>query len=117
MENGIILKDNGQAAGDWLNLGSNWYYFKNTSGEMQTGWFRANGNWYYSNDDGSMKTGWIYSKNNWYYLDEGTGVMKKNEWVVIDGKNYYFNINGEMVTGSRYIDGTKYMFGSDGTLY
>ncbi|ALB44167.1 N-acetylmuramoyl-L-alanine amidase family protein [Clostridium beijerinckii] len=116
-EKWYYLKDNGQAASDWLNLGSNWYYFKNTSGEMQIGWFRANGNWYYSNDDGSMKTGWIYSKNNWYYLDEGTGVMKKNEWAVIDGKNYYFNINGEMVTGSRYIDGTKHVFGSDGTLY
>ncbi|WP_271814370.1 cell wall-binding protein [Clostridium beijerinckii] len=110
------LKDSGQAASDWLNLGSNWYYFKNTSGEMQTGWFRANGNWYYSNDDGSMKTGWIYSKNNWYYLDDGTGAMKKNEWVAVDGKNYYFNINGEMVTGLRYIDGTKYVFGSDGVL-
>ena len=45
-----------------------------------------------------------------------TGKMKKNEWVTVDGKSYYFNINGIMVTGSRYIDGTKYVFNSDGSL-
>ncbi|OOM74541.1 N-acetylmuramoyl-L-alanine amidase family protein [Clostridium sp. BL-8] len=110
------LKDNGQAAVGWLQLDNEYYYFSDPSGEMQTGWFRADGNWYCSNDDGSMKTGWADSKDGWCYLDDTTGVMKKNEWVTIDGKTYYFNINGNMVTGSRYIDGTKYVFNSDGTL-
>jgi glucan-binding YG repeat protein len=110
------LKDNGEAANDWLSLGDKWYYFKNPSGEMETGWFRANGKWYCANDDGSMKTGWASSKDGWSYLDDVTGIMKKNEWVTVGGKTYYFNINGIMVTGSRYIDGTKYVFDSDGTL-
>jgi glucan-binding YG repeat protein len=110
------LKDSGQAATDWLQIGDKWYYFKDPSGELQTGWFRANGNWYCSNNDGSMKTGWAYSKDGWCYLDDNTGIMKKNEWVTVDGKTYYFNINGIMVTGSRYINGTKYVFNSDGTL-
>lgn len=110
------LKDNGQAANDWLQLGSKWYYFKELSGELQTGWFRANGSWYCSNEDGSMKTGWAYSEDGWCYLDESTGKMKKNEWVTMGNKKYYFNINGIMVTGSRYIDGTKYTFNSDGSL-
>ena len=110
------LKDNGQAANDWLQLGDKWYYFKELSGEMQTGWFRADGSWYCSNEDGTIKTGWAYSEHGWCYLDEITGKMKKNEWVTIDNKKYYFNINGIMVTGSRYIEGTKYIFNSDGTL-
>lgn len=110
------LKDNGQAAVGWIQIGEKWYYFKDPSGEMQTGWFRADGNWYCTNDDGSMKTGWMSYKDSWCYLDETTGAMKKNQWAVIDGKTYYFNINGEMVTGSKYIDGTKYTFNSDGTL-
>lgn len=110
------LKENGQAANGWLQLGDKSYYFKDPSGEMQTGWFRADGNWYCTNDDGSMKTGWAESKDGWCYLDETSGKMKKNEWVTIEGKKYYFNINGIMVTGSRYIDGTKYNFSSDGTL-
>lgn len=110
------LKENGQAATKWTQIGDKFYYFKDPSGEMQSGWFRADGNWYCTNDDGSMKTGWAASKDKWCYLDETTGIMKKNEWVTVDGKTYYFNINGEMVTGSRYVDGTKYIFNSDGTL-
>ncbi|MVX63910.1 cell wall-binding protein [Clostridium chromiireducens] len=110
------LKNDGQAAQDWLEIGDKLYCFKDPSGEMQTGWFRKDGSWYCANDDGSMKTGWAYSKDGWCYLDEETGKMKKNEWVTVEGKTYYFNINGVMVTGSRYIDGTKYIFNSDGTL-
>lgn len=110
------LKDNGQATVNWIQIGDKWYYFKDPSGELQTGWFRADGNWYCTNDDGSMKTGWASSNDGICYLDETTGRMKKNEWATIDGKTYYFNINGAMVTGSKYIDGTKYTFNSDGTL-
>ena len=110
------LKDNGQVANDWTQLGTKWYYFKDPSGALQTGWFRANGSWYCANDDGTMKTGWADSSDGLCYLDEGTGKMKKNEWITVDGKSYYFNINGIMVTGSRYIDGTKYIFNSDGSL-
>lgn len=110
------LKNNGQAANDWLQLGNEWYYFKDPSGEMQTGWFRANGSWYCANDDGSMKTGWVDSEDGRCYLDDTDGKMKKNEWVIVDNKKYYFNVNGIMVTGSRYIDGTKYIFNSDGSL-
>lgn len=110
------LKDNGAAATGWLQLGDKWYCFKDPSGAMQTGWFRNNGKWYCSNDDGSMKTGWVWSKDGYSYLDEATGQMKKSEWVTVDGKYYYFNVNGIMVTGSRYIDGKKYIFNSDGSL-
>ena len=110
------LKDNGQVASGWLQLGTKWYYFKDPSGDLQTGWFRANGSWYCANDDGTMKTGWADSSDGVCYLDDVNGNMKKNEWVTVDGKSYYFNINGIMVTGSRYIDGTKYIFNSDGSL-
>ena len=42
--------------------------------------------------------------------------MKKNEWVTVDGKKYYFNVNGIMTTGKKYINGEKYIFNSDGSL-
>ena len=110
------LKENGQSAVGWLQLGENWYYFKDPSAELQTGWFRADGSWYYSNSDGTMKKGWAEASDGWCYLDDVTGKMKKNEWVTVDGNTYYFNVNGIMVTGSRYINGKKYVFNSDGTL-
>lgn len=83
---------------------------------METGWFRANGNWYYSDSTGAMKTGWVYNNGSWYYLDDVSGKMKKNEWLYSNGSWYYFNINGDMVTKSRYIDGVKYNFNSDGRM-
>ena len=83
---------------------------------MQTGWFRNDGKWYCSDSNGVMMTGWANSSDGWCYLDESTGQMKKNEWVRSNGNWYYFNVNGIMVTGKRYIDGTKYVFNSDGTL-
>jgi glucan-binding YG repeat protein len=110
------LKENGQSAVGWLQLGDNWFYFKDPSAELQTGWFRADGSWYCANSDGTMKKGWAEASDGWCYLDDSTGKMKKNEWVTVDGNSYYFNVNGIMVTGSRYINGQKYVFNSDGTL-
>lgn len=110
------LKGDGKSAVDWFAVEGKWYYFKDPTAELQTGWFRADGSWYCSDSDGSMKTGWAESSDGWCYLDENTGKMKKNEWVTVDGNTYYFNVNGIMVTGSRYINGTKYVFDSEGVL-
>jgi len=115
-DNWYYLKNNGQAATGWIQLDDKWYYFKDPTGVWQTGWFRADGNWYCTNEDGSMKTGWANSSDGWCYLDDVSGKMKKNEWVTVNDQKYYFNINGIMVTGSRYISGTKYVFNSDGSL-
>ena len=115
-DNWYYLKNNGQAATGWIQLDDKWYYFKDPTGVWQTGWFRADGNWYCTNEDGSMKTGWANSSDGWCYLDDVSGKMKKNEWVTVNDQKYYFNINGIMVTGSRYINGTKYVFNSDGSL-
>lgn len=110
------LKDNGAAATNWNYINGSWYCFKDPSASMQTGWFRNDGNWYCSDSNGVMMTGWAYSSDGWSYLDESTGIMKKNEWVKSNGNWYYFNVNGIMVTGKRYINGTKYVFNSNGTL-
>jgi GH25 family lysozyme M1 (1,4-beta-N-acetylmuramidase) len=37
-------------------------------------------------------------------------------WQTIDGNRYYFDQNGNKVTGSQVIGGIKYNFGSDGVL-
>ncbi|MGN2337025.1 N-acetylmuramoyl-L-alanine amidase family protein [Clostridium cagae] len=108
------LKDSGVAATDWECVNGKWYCFKST-GKLYSGWFRNEGSWYYSDSTEAMQTGWVYHKNKWFYLDD-SGKMKKNEWVSVNGKWYYFNLNGEMITSSRYIDGTKYHFNSDGSL-
>lgn len=110
------LTEDGKAANDWTYINNNWYYFRENSCAMESGWFRADGSWYYADSTGAMKTGWVYGDDGWYYLDDSTGKMKKNEWVYSDGNWYYFNVNGKMVTKSRYIDGVKYNFNSDGRM-
>ena len=39
-----------------------------------------------------------------------------NGFARIDGKDYYFNADGYMVTGEKTIDGVTYQFGDDGAL-
>lgn len=41
---------------------------------------------------------------------------KYTGWWTIDGKTYYFDANGNKVTGDQVILGAKYSFGSDGAL-
>ena len=115
-EKWYYLTESGKAANDWMCINGKWYYFRENSCAMETGWFRADGSWYYSDSTGEMKTGWVPSGDNWCYMDDNTGKMKKNEWVYSNGSWYYFNVNGYMLTKSRYIDGVKYNFGSDGRL-
>lgn len=110
------LKEDGKSAIEWFAVDGKWYYFKDPTAELQTGWFRADGSWYCTNLDGSMKIGWAEASDGWCYLDDNTGKMKKNEWATVDGNKYYFNVNGIMVTGSRYINGKKYVFDSEGIL-
>lgn len=45
-----------------------------------------------------------------------TGKYRYTGWQEIDGKTYFFDKNGNAVTGEQTIQGAKYNFNSDGTL-
>ncbi|WP_051142167.1 GH25 family lysozyme [Butyrivibrio sp. XPD2006] len=49
-----------------------------------------------------------------YIRKEGDGV--RHGWWTIDGKTYYYDKDGNPVTGEQVIKGAKYSFGSDGVL-
>lgn len=44
------------------------------------------------------------------------GEVKYTGWQTIDGRLYYFNAEGEKVTGEQIIQGAKYNFAGDGSL-
>lgn len=46
----------------------------------------------------------------------GVESYKYTGWWTINGKTYYFDVNGNKVTGDQVILGAKYSFGSDGVL-
>ena len=123
-ENGVLsLVDTGKDA-HWVLANGVWYYYEsgvpvknvfrdiagecyyfNESGKMQTGFFYCSidGKNYLASSKGAIvvKTkDWYYAENQkWYYFDEaGNPISDKIE--KISGKEYYFNYEGEMQTGS-----------------
>ena len=58
-----------------------------------------------------------YYKGSTFYLrKEKSGPDVKQGWWTIDGKTYYYDKNGNYVTGEQVIKGAKYTFGGDGVL-
>ena len=51
-----------------------------------------------------------------FYLRSGASSYKYTGWQTIGGKTYYYDKNGNPVTGDQIIQGAKYSFGSDGAL-
>lgn len=81
-------------------------YYLNSNGIMQTGWVESPGKtWYHFNQaTGAKDTNWLMDTNyRWYYLDPTSGVMKTG-WLNDNGKWYYLNSYGEMVTNTK-VDG------------
>ncbi len=137
-DNGVLTKKDVDKEQDgWLEVGENWYYIK--KGEILKNTIEEiNGDKYYFYPDGKMATGcfvcgkkvllaepngvivqagisqWYYSKQTkkWYWFDE-LGDVAQNVGVRIDGKNYYFNENGEMQTGAFWANYQE----TDGTWF
>ena len=59
-------------------------------------------------------SGWIKENGKWYFYKNGE---KLKYYRTVDGKNYYFNGNGEMMTGWIQFNSTKkwHYFKSDGS--
>ncbi|MGL5260214.1 MAG: GH25 family lysozyme [Lachnospiraceae bacterium] len=50
-----------------------------------------------------------------FYKKSENKVYKYTGWQTIDGKTYYYDKNGNYVTGEQVIQGVKYTFSSDGS--
>ncbi len=57
-----------------------------------------------------------YYKGSKFYIRKAATSYKYTGWQNIDGKTYYYDKNGNYVTGEQVIQGAKYTFGSDGAL-
>lgn len=53
---------------------------------------------------------------SFYLRKENKDGGVRHGWWTIDGKTYYYDKNGNAVTGEQVIKGAKYSFGSDGAL-
>lgn len=77
------------------------------------GWSVVNGNanQILSVKNGAFASGWQGSGSSWRYFDPATNYLVRNQARVIDGKEYYFRENGEMLFNCNK-DG--YYYGFDG---
>lgn len=91
---GYWFEDNGwYPKNQWLKINGKWYYFLSDGymdySEYRDGWWlTADGSWDTSYSGGHWDhnaTGWWYEDNDWY---------PKNQWLWINGVNYYFNDKG-----------------------
>ena len=79
--------------------------------QTANGWVQNDsGEWsYYKNGD--LVKGWLSNDQKWYWLDKNTGKMFSGGWKQIDGKQYYFYVDGSMAVNTT-VDGKT--IGADG---
>lgn len=130
------LESSGAMHSGWLWDGSNWYLLGGVNdGSMKTGWQKVNGVWYYMYQNGAMAANtwignyyvnnsgawvqnakpaqWIASGGRWWYRHTDGGYTTNN-FETINGKVYYFDAAGWMVTGWQKIKGSWYYLGNAG---
>ena len=92
---------------------------KDASSDTKTKLKDKNGNQIYiKNSDGKYveATYADYFKNDRFYIKSGTVQYRYTGWQTIDGNVYFYDKNGNYVTGDQVIQGARYTFGSDGKL-
>lgn len=120
--NKYYYKEDGTMQKGFLNLDGKTYYFETKSGAMVTGIRKIKGVTYLFGDDGVLqktyeKAGFKKNKKGkiWYSYGDGTPKPKK-QWMVINGKTYYFNKSGYVLTGWKKVKGYTYYFNKKGVL-
>ena len=120
---------NGYMVNGWKQVGTDWYYFNKAGHMIKNQWIDN----YYFEADGKMATNkWIgnyyvdsnglYTPDKWvltngkYWYRHQDGSYTKNDFEVIQGQTYYFDLNGYMVTGVMKINGSTYCFKNSGVM-
>lgn len=76
----------------------------------------ASGQTLYTDTNGTVATYRNYNANSTYYVMTKEAETVYYGWQKIGNYQYYFDQNGNKVTGTQVINGATYNFGSDGVL-
>lgn len=110
----------------WNKDAKGWFYVlsdgRRAKGWIKVGWSKPQSkdgkDWFFMDSDGYMVRG--LHKCSWsggidtFYFDEN-GVMQYG-WKYINGKWYFFDKNGAMKIGWLYDNGSRYYLGADGKM-
>ena len=100
--------------------GSWWYQTGESASEYAVGWYRVGDKWYYFNESGWMLTGWVCaawqdSEKLWWYMDD-SGALVADKWIEYKGGWYLLAPDGHMLTGKIERDGKAYYLDSTGRM-
>ena len=129
------FNDKGIMQTGFHTVNGKFYFFSRVNGALKTGWQESTeGKWYqdkngvvltgtqtinnkkyYFNDKGIMQTGFIRLNSKLYFYSRVDGALKTGWQESTEGK-WYQDENGEVLTGTRIIDGVEYNFNENGIL-
>lgn len=124
---GIVLKRQAITKDEWVQVGNDWYYVKNSHGGefLSDETATLGGRTYHFDRDGKMSQNCSvidYSQNMlYYYGSDGALVLKKtdydkNGWVK-SGNNWYYVKDRDLVKSGEYqIGGRSYHFDKNGVM-
>lgn len=95
-----------------------YYYFNATNGYLETGWITASsGKNYYSESDGVLLKGEKVINGGTYYFDENNFQMFTG-FMTVENKKYYYdkNTGKKAFSTVKVINGNEYEFAADGEL-
>ncbi len=100
----------------WQTIEGRRYYFDTATYAMKTGFFQAGKTWHYFHEDRTPMTGWWKNPDTGktYYFDKNGQAL--TGWQTIEGSRYYFDANGIRQTQRVKIGSTWYFFGPDGKM-
>ena len=107
----------------WIKDNGKWYYVDYYGDLIIDGSFEIGNKAYLFDSNGAMieKKGWIYSKDEFgygaWYWGNGDGTVKTNQWIKDNGKWYYVDYYGDLLTDGSFEIGNKmYLFDSNGAM-
>ena len=102
--------------GDFFTTGDNHWYFADENGNLATGSQVIRGQKLYFAEDGLQAKGIFVTdaEGNRHFYDPDSGDLATNKFIA-DGDNwYYFDENGQVVTGDQEINGQTLHFDENG---
>lgn len=128
------------ASGGWQKDGDTWFYADKRGDRLKEQWKKAGGEWYYLDGEGNMaQSVWIDDESyvgedgrrlqsvwiselstdspgdDWYYIrGNGKKAVEQDGWQKIDGSYYLFDSDGRMKTGWQQWEDSVYYLGQDG---
>lgn len=122
---GASMTSMAASKGTWVMEDGEWYCYDSDGEVIENEFCLSNGKEYYVGDDGTLVcSDWVEDDGDYFYVNSA-GQKVKNEWRYVtpyddddeDEQWFYFKANGERAEDTKLvINGKTYFFNSDGEM-